>query len=141
MYVYPSPKLTPWSPRKINPLVTTMCAPQMAVTGFDLSSMVVMLDYIILNWKSSRSGFAEKLISVLFSFFSSGSGRVYIMPYTCMCLYSAPILPGGEVWEADMEKTGGGCGGPRGGQQPCSGTGNSSRTPGCVYVCSHILGK
>ena len=29
------------------------------------------------------------------------------------CLFSAP--PGGEVWEADMEETGGGCGGPRGG--------------------------
>ena len=57
---------------------------------------------------------------------------VYV--YNVVCVSVLLLLSGGEVWEADMEKTGGGCGGPRGGQQLCSGSDNSSRTPWCVCV-------
>ena len=38
-------------------------------------------------------------------------------------------FPGGEVWGANMEKTGGGCGGWGGGQQPFSGSENNQTTP------------
>ena len=40
-----------------------------------------------------------------------------------------PFSPGGEVWEAYMEKTGKGCTGPCGRQQSCSGPDNSTTTP------------
>ena len=65
--------------------------------------------------------------------------------HVCVHVSVLLLLSGGEVWEANMEKVGGGCGGPCGGQQPCSGPSNSSRTPWCVCssrtpwcVCSHI---
>ena len=51
---------------------------------------------------------------------------------TFVCLFATP--PGGEVWEADMEETGGGCGGPRRRQQLCSGPDNSKRAPWCVTI-------
>ena len=44
--------------------------------------------------------------------------------------------PGGEVWEANMEETGGGCGGPRRRQQLCSGPDNSKRAPWCVTIAT-----
>ena len=52
--------------------------------------------------------------------------------WTFACLFSAP--PGGEVWEADTEETGGGCGGPRWRQRLCSGPENSKREPRCVTI-------
>jgi len=44
-------------------------------------------------------------------------------------LVALPISPGGEVWEAYMEKTGGGYEEPCGGVQLCSSPENSRRTP------------
>ena len=49
---------------------------------------------------------------------------------------SVLCTPGGEVWEADMEETGGGCGGPRRRQQLCSGPDNSKRAPWCVTIAT-----
>ena len=41
---------------------------------------------------------------------------------------------GAKVWETNMEKIGGGCGGPCGRQQPCFGPKNSKRPPWCVPI-------
>ena len=53
---------------------------------------------------------------------------------TFVCLFSVP--PGGQVWEANMEETGGGCGGPRWWQQLCFGPDNSKRAPWCVAIAT-----
>ena len=51
-----------------------------------------------------------------------------------------PIL-GAEVWEANMEKTGGSCTEPFGGQQPCSGSENSKTSSGFVPMYLLIVLK
>ena len=67
--------------------------------------------------------------------------KFHIVQYMCsghvvtfVCLFSAP--PGGEVWEANMEETGEGCGGPRRRWQLCSGPGNSKRALWCVTIAT-----
>ena len=112
-----------------------LCANQMFIQWPTLTGLttyqwkLLMLDCTVSNLKNMNIQMCTKCSATL--------PRKW---YT-VCVSVLLLLSGGEVWEADMEKVGGGCGGPRGGQQPCSGPGNSSRTPWCVCACSHILGN
>ena len=62
-------------------------------------SMTAVISFVLVDSKSTSSSF-------FFFFFP-------------------PSSPVGEVWEANMEQTGGGCEGPCGRQQLCSGPENS----------------
>ena len=55
----------------------------------------------------------------------------HVHVHDCSC---PSLLPGAKVWETNMEKIGGGCGGPCGRQQPCFGPRNSKRPPWCVPI-------
>ena len=57
---------------------------------------------------------------------------------TVVCFFSLHF-PGGEIWEANLEKSSYGCQGQGGGQQSCSGTYNSKRTPWEVAVSISLV--
>ena len=81
-----------------------------------------------------HSGAKIKSNSSKFILYNTCAVDMFWQSWTFVCLFSAP--PGGEVWEANMEETGGGCGGPRRRQQLCSGPDNSKRAPWCVTIAT-----